>query len=55
MMHMELLDFVEKELGIDRIINPDLATANAMVKYLWEDLAYFSGEFANGKIKEGIL
>lgn len=32
--YMEQLDFIKSELGIDHIVNPDLATAQAMEKYL---------------------
>ncbi|WP_207740827.1 Trk system potassium transporter TrkA [Alkalibacter mobilis] len=49
--YMEQLDFVRDELGIDLIINPDLATANTIAKYLLKNVVFYSGEFASGKVK----
>jgi len=49
--YMEHLDFIREELGIDLIVNPDLATAVTISKYLMQDVVHFSGEFASGKVK----
>lgn len=49
--YMEQLDFIKAEMGIDHIINPDLATAQAMEKYLLKNYNFYSGEFASGKIR----
>jgi len=45
------LSFIKNEIGIDLIINPDFSTASMITKYLLRDLTYYSGEFANGKIR----
>lgn len=49
--YMEQLDFIKVELGIDHIINPDLATAQAMEKYLLKNYSFYSGDFASGKVQ----
>lgn len=48
--YTEQLDFVKTEMGIDYIINPDLATANAIEKYLLKNYNFYSGDFASGKV-----
>lgn len=49
--YMEQLDFIKDELGIDYIINPDLATAQAIEKYLLKNYNFYSGEFVSGKVQ----
>ncbi|HCX63959.1 MAG TPA: Trk system potassium transporter TrkA [Eubacteriaceae bacterium] len=49
--YMDQLDFIKAELGIDKILNPDLAMAKTISKYLLKNLYFFSGEFASGKVK----
>ncbi len=49
--YMEQLDFIKAEMGIDFIINPDLATAYAMEKYLLKSYSFYFGEFASGKVQ----
>ncbi|QSX09731.1 Trk system potassium transporter TrkA [Alkalibacter rhizosphaerae] len=49
--YMEQLDFIRDELGIDLIINPDLATANTIAKYLLKNVIFYAGEFASGRVK----
>lgn len=49
--YMEQLDFIKTEMGIDHIINPDLATAQAIEKYLLKSHSFYSGGFASGKVK----
>ncbi len=45
------MEFLKDKLGIDLIINPDLAAAEAIKKYLLRDMTYYLGEFAQGQVK----
>ncbi len=49
--YTEQLGFIRHELGIDLVINPDLATANSIAKYLLKNVMFYSGDFADGKVK----
>lgn len=49
--YMQQIDFIKAELGIDHIINPDLATALAMEKYLMKSYSFYTDEFASGKVQ----
>ena len=49
--YMAQLGFIKKEMGIDHIVNPDLATAYAMEKYLLKSYSFYSGDFASGKVQ----
>ena len=49
--YMEQLDFIKTELGIDHTINPDLATATSISKYLLKSYGFNSGNFASGKVQ----
>lgn len=49
--YMQQLDFIKHEMGIDYIINPDLATAQAIERYLLKNYNFYSGEFASGKVQ----
>ena len=49
--YMEQIDFIREELGIDHIINPDLATALAMEKYLLKSYSFYTDDFASGKVQ----
>jgi len=49
--YMEQIDFIKSELGIDHIINPDLATAVAMEKYLMKSYSFYTDDFASGKVQ----
>lgn len=49
--YMEQLDFVKTEMGIDHTINPDLATAQAIEKYLLKSHSFHSEGYASGKVK----
>lgn len=49
--YMKQLDFIKSEMGIDYIINPDLATAQAIEKYLLKSYNFYSGGFASGKVQ----
>ncbi|MGI6357656.1 MAG: Trk system potassium transporter TrkA [Bacillota bacterium] len=44
------LDFLKSEMGIDHVVNPDLATANEMVRYLLKSYNSHSGDFAKGRV-----
>ena len=49
--YTEQLTFVRHELGIDLIMNPDLATATSISKYLLKNVMFYSGDFADGRVK----
>lgn len=49
--YMEQIEFIKEELGIDHIINPDLATALAMEKYLLKSYSFYTDDFASGKVQ----
>ncbi|MGB3368531.1 MAG: Trk system potassium transporter TrkA [Acidaminobacteraceae bacterium] len=44
------LEFLKKMYDIDRTINPELATANEIGRYLLGSTAYYSGDYAKGKV-----
>ena len=44
------LKFIGDELNIDKIINPDHATAKSIVKYLLKRYQLYSDEFAGGRV-----
>ena len=39
--YMKQLDFIKKEMGIDHIVNPDLATAQSIEKYLLKSFTFY--------------
>lgn len=43
-------DFIKEAMGIDYIVNPELATANEIMRYLLKSYSFFSGDFADGRI-----
>lgn len=49
--YKEQLDFIKKEMGIDQIVNPDLATATVIETYLLKSFNFYSGDFADGRIQ----
>ncbi len=49
--YTQQLDFIKNEMGIDHIVNPDLATANEIVRYLLKSYNFYSGDFAKGKVQ----
>ncbi len=49
--YMKQLDFIKKEMGINHIVNPDLATAQSIEKYLLKSFTFYSGDFASGKVQ----
>lgn len=49
--YMHQLDFIKTQMGIDQIINPDLDTANEIVRYLMQSYTFSSEDFARGRVK----
>ena len=49
--YTEQLDFIKNEMGIDHIVNPDLATSTEMVRYLLKNYYFYSGDYAKGKVQ----
>ena len=49
--YTEQWDFIKNEMGIDHIVNPDLATAIAIEKDLLRSQGFNSGDFADGKVR----
>ncbi|HBN84119.1 MAG TPA: Trk system potassium transporter TrkA [Clostridiales bacterium] len=49
--YMEQLDSFKKHLGMDYIVNPDLATANEIVRYLSKRYKFYSGDYAGGEVQ----
>lgn len=45
------LDFIKNELGIDHIVNPDLAIAREISRYILKNYSFYSGDFAKGKVQ----
>jgi len=43
-------EFIKEAMGIDYIINPELATANEIIRYLLNTHWFYSWDFADGKI-----
>ena len=48
--HVNQLDFIKEAIGIDHIVNPDLAIAHEIYKYLVEKYTLSGGYFSSGKI-----
>jgi len=48
--YMKQMDFIKQEMGIDHIINPELATSNEIVRYLLKSYNFYSEDFAKGKV-----
>jgi len=44
------LDFIKNEMGIDHIVNPDMAIANEISRFLLKSYSFYSGDFAKGKV-----
>ena len=49
--YMEQLDFIKNEMGIDHIVNPDLALANEISRFLLKSYSFYTGDFARGKVQ----
>lgn len=48
--YVEQLPFLQEEMGIDHIVNPDLATAIEIERYLLKRYNFHTGDFAKGKV-----
>lgn len=48
--YMHQLDFIKTQMGIDQIINPDLDTANEIVRYLLQSYVFSTEDFARGRV-----
>ncbi|QAT43211.1 Trk system potassium transporter TrkA [Aminipila luticellarii] len=48
--HMNQLDFIKETMGIDYIVNPDLAITLEIYKYLVEKYTLSNGIFSSGKV-----
>lgn len=48
--YSEQLAFLKNEMGIDHIVNPDLATAIEIERYLLKRYNFHAGDFAKGKV-----
>jgi len=44
------LKFIQKSFEIDHVVNPDLATANEILRYLMESYTFYFGKYAMGKV-----
>jgi len=49
--YTQQLDFIKSEMGIDHIINPDLATAKEIIRYLLQSYSFYYDDFAKGKVQ----
>lgn len=49
--YMKQIEFIKSELGIDYIVNPDLATAMAIERILLKSHSFHFGGFASGKVQ----
>lgn len=44
------ISFIKAEMGIDHIVNPDLATANEISRYILRSYNLYSEDFAKGRV-----
>lgn len=49
--YLEQIEFIKTKLGIDYVINPDLATAESIERYLLKTHSFHSDRFASGKVQ----
>lgn len=50
-IYKEQWEFIKDKMGIDEIVNPDLATAIEIERDLFNHYGFTSGEFAGGKVE----
>ncbi|SCZ81160.1 Trk system potassium transporter TrkA [Acidaminobacter hydrogenoformans] len=43
-------DYLTEDMGIDHIVNPDLATAHEIMRFLMKGYHFHTGDFAKGKV-----
>lgn len=48
--YVEQLSLIKKEMNIDHIVNPDLATSNEIFRYLVKQYAIYNENFASGRV-----
>jgi trk system potassium uptake protein TrkA len=48
--HMNQINFIMEAMGIDYIVNPDMAIANEIFKYLVEQYSLSNGYFSSGRV-----
>lgn len=48
--YAQQLDFIKAEMGINHVVNPELATANEIIRYLLKSYTFYSGDYAKGKV-----
>ena len=48
--HMNQFDFIKDTMGIDHLVNPDMAITNEIYKYLVEKYTLTNGIFTTGKV-----
>lgn len=48
--YVEQLNLIKKEMNIDHIVNPDLATSNEIFRYLVKQYAIYNENFASGRV-----
>lgn len=49
--YLEQIEFIKNKLGIDYVINPDLATAESIERYLLKSHSFYSDGFVSGKVQ----
>ncbi|MCG8482319.1 MAG: Trk system potassium transporter TrkA [Clostridia bacterium] len=48
--YVEQLSLIKKEMNIDHIVNPDLATSNEIFRYLVKQYAVYNENYASGRV-----
>jgi trk system potassium uptake protein len=48
--HVNQIDFIKETMEIDSIVNPEMAIANEIFKYLFEQYTLSNGFFSSGKV-----
>lgn len=49
--YLTQFEFIKNEMGIDHIINPDLAIATEISRYILKRYSFYSGDYAQGKVQ----
>ena len=49
--YLTQIDFIKNEMGIDHIVNPDLAIATEISRYILKRYSFYSGDYAKGKVQ----
>jgi trk system potassium uptake protein TrkA len=48
--YVEAIPFIKKEMNIDHIVNPELAIATEISRYILKKYAFYSSDFVKGKV-----